>query len=247
MIKEKRKRKRRFKKFLLGLLIFIAIVGLAFLAAIKLFVVKNVEVEGNEMYDSSVIQETVLNDEYSWNSLYVYFKYKFTKMKAVPFIDTMKITLKSPTTLHIEVYEKGMLGYLYISGIDENAYFDKDGLVVETSSDTVEGVPKIDGISCDKVVLYEKLPIEDDTLDDMLSLTQGLKRQDLVPESISYDSSLEPTLNYGAISVVVGDTKLLTQKLERLKAIYPSLDGRTGTLHLENWTEETTNIVFDNS
>ena len=25
----------------------------------------------------------------------------------------------------------------------------------------------------------------------------------------------------------------------------PSLDGLSGTLHLENWTEETTNIVFD--
>ena len=71
-----------------------------------------------------------------------------------------------------------MLGYIYIPGINENAYFDKDGFVVETSSDTVPGVPCIDGISCDKVVLYEKLPIKQTMLEDILELTQGLKRQE---------------------------------------------------------------------
>ena len=49
-------------------------------------------------------------------------------------------------------------------------------LWVETSSDTVPGVPCIDGISCDKVVLYEKLPIKQTMLKDILELTQGLKK-----------------------------------------------------------------------
>ena len=43
--------------------------------------------------------------------------------------------------------------------------------VVETSSDTVPGVPCIDGISCDKVVLYEKLPIKQAMLKDILELS----------------------------------------------------------------------------
>ena len=37
------------------------------------------------------------------------------------------------------------------------AYFDKDGFVVETSTRVIENVPKIDGISCEEVVLFEKL------------------------------------------------------------------------------------------
>ena len=85
------------------------------------------EVEGNELYDAKVIEKVVLNDDYSWNSLYVYLKYRFVSTRDVPFVDTMEITLKDPQTLHIKVYEKGMMGYLYISSIDENAYFDKDG------------------------------------------------------------------------------------------------------------------------
>ena len=99
----------------------------------------------------------VLNDEYSWNSLYVDLKYRFVDIGEVPFVDTMEVSLDNPHTVHIKVYEKGMLGYLYINSIGQNAYFDKDGFVVETSTEVIDGVPKITGISCEEVVLYEKL------------------------------------------------------------------------------------------
>lgn len=245
MLKKKRKKKKRLKTILLGLLTVICVLAVFFLIALKLFTVKKVVVEGNELYDQQTIEDTVLNDKYSWNSLYVYLKYKIKDTDKVPFIDTMSIGLDSPHTLHISVYEKGMLGYIYIPGIDENAYFDKDGFVVETSSDTVPGVPKIDGISCDKVVLYEKLPIQDSMLKNLLELTQSLKRQDLVPDAIDYGCDNAPAATYGNVKVVIGDTTKLTRKIERLKAIMPSLEGMSGTLHLEGWTEETTNIVFD--
>ena len=187
----------------------------------------------------------MLNDKYSWNSLYVFLKYRFVDTKKVPFVDTMEITLKDPQTLHIKVYEKGIMGYLYISSIDENAYFDKDGLVVETSSKVIDGTPQIIGIDCDKVVLYEKLPIGNAKLREILTLTQALKRNSLIPDSITYGVANEPLLAYGKIKVEMGSLELLTQKVERLAKIKPSLEGMDGTLHLENWTEETTNIVFD--
>lgn len=245
MIKKKRKHKKRLKHFFMGLLITIAVLAILFLIALKLFTVKRVVVDGNELYDQKTIEDAVLNDKYSWNSLYVYLKYKVKDTKKIPFIDTMSISLNSPHTLHISVYEKGMLGYIYIPGIDENAYFDKDGLVVETSSDIVDGVPKIDGINCDKVVLYEKLPVDDSRLKEILELTQALKREDLIPDSITYGGEGEPVISYGGLTVKMGDTKLLTQKIKRLKAILPSVKDMSGILHLEDWTEDSTNIVFD--
>lgn len=245
MIREERRKKKRRKHIFRGILIFIAILAIAVVIGIKVFVIKNVEVEGNSLYDAATIEKVVLNDEYSWNTLYVFFKYRFKKTENLPFIDTMDITLKDPQTIHIEVYEKGTMGYLYISGIGENAYFDKDGIVVETSSDVLPDIPKIEGVSCDEVVLYEKLPIPEELLKDMLTLTQALKRNNLVPDSITYDSQSLPILTYGKVKVEVGDTDKLTQKVERISKILPSLNGMSGTLHLENWTEETTNIVFD--
>ena len=93
--------------------------------------------------------------------------------------------------------------------------------------------------------MYEKLPIDEDTLRDILTLTQTLKRSNLVPDSIAYGADNAPVLKYGNVKVEMGSLELLTQKVERLDKILPQLSGMQGTLHLENWTEETTNIVFD--
>lgn len=109
MIKKKRKHKKRLKHFFMGLLITIAVLAILFLIALKLFTVKKVVVEGNELYDQKTIEDAVLNDKYSWNSLYVYLKYKIKDTKKIPFIDTMSISLDSPHTLHISVYEKECL------------------------------------------------------------------------------------------------------------------------------------------
>jgi hypothetical protein len=68
-----------------------------------------------------------------------------------------------------------------------------------------------------------------------------------VPDSVDYGAQNAPVAKYGNVSVIIGDTTKLTRKIERLKAIMPSLEGQSGTLHLESWTEETTNIVFDKS
>ena len=245
MIREERRKKRKKKNILSIILGVLIVFALAAVIVVSVFKVKDVEVEGNQLYDSKVIEKAVLNDEYSWNSLYVFVKYKFVATKKIPFIDTMEISLKNPQTLHIKVYEKGIMGYLYIPSINENAYFDKDGFVVETSSKVIDGTPQILGIDCDKVVLYEKLPIGSAKLREILTLTQSLKRNSLIPDSITYGGVNEPELAYGDIKVQMGDLNLLTQKVERLAKIKPKLQGMKGTLHLENWTEETTNIVFD--
>ena len=245
MIKEKRRRQRRMKKFFMALLVFILLAVISAFIVMKVFVVKTVKVEGNKLYNEQLIRETVLNDEYSWNSLYVLLKYTFLDTQEVPFIDTMEIKLNSPSSLTIKVYEKGLLGYLHIPAINQMAYFDKDGFVVETSTRVIENVPKIDGISCEEVVLFEKLPIDDQQLRDMLTLTQTLKREGLEPDAIEFGTLHAPIVYYGNTEVWLGSIELLTQKVERLNEIMPNILGMEGVLHMENWTEESANIIFE--
>ena len=246
MIKEERRRKKRRKIGLYILLILILLIAAGVFIVMNVFTVENVVVEGNELYSSTQIENMVLNDEYSWNSLYVDLKYRFVDIGEVPFVDTMEVSLDNPHTVHIKVYEKGMLGYLYINSIGQNAYFDKDGFVVETSTEVIDVVPKITGISCEEVVLYEKLQLENsDILRDLLNLTQTLKKYNLLPDEIQYDSNMEPVLYYGTIQVKIGSEDNLSQKVVRLSIILPQLDGLSGTLHLETWTPETTDIIWD--
>ncbi len=248
MIREERRRKKRRKIGLSIFLLLLLLIALGIFIVIKVFTVEQVVVEGNELYSKEQIEKMVLNDEYSWNSLYVNLKYQFCDIGEVPFVDTMEVSLDDPHTVRIHVYEKGMLGYLYINTIGQNAYFDKDGFVVETSTEIIEDVPLVKGISCDEVVLYEKLPIENDkVLGNLLNLTQTLKKYNQLPDEIQYKDNLEAVLYYGDIQVNVGTEENLSQKIIRLSYILPQLKGLAGTLHLENWTEESTDIVFDKS
>lgn len=245
MIKEKRRRQKLWKKVLIGILVFMILTIIAIFVVMNVFVVNNVKVEGNKLYDEQLIADTVLNDEYSWNSLYVLLKYTFLDINEVPFIDTMEISLIDPQTIKIKVYEKGMLGYLYIPAIGENAYFDKEGFVVETSTRIIENVPKIQGISCNEVVLYEKLPIDNQKLRELLTLTQALKREKLEPDTIDFGLAQPLVLSYGNTEVWMGSIEMLTQKVTRLKEILPKLKGIAGILHMENWSEEMANIIFE--
>lgn len=249
MIKEERRKRKRRKIQLYIFLIVTLLIALAAYIVIEVFTVENVEVEGNEWYSASQIEEMVLNDEYSWNSLYVTLKYRLMDIGEVPFVDAMEVSLDNPHTVRIKVYEKGILGYLYIPILGQNAYFDKDGFVVETSTNIIPDVPKVTGVSCSEVVLYEKLPLEDESiLRLLLNLTQTLKKYELEPDEIAFDEKEGAIVYYGSIRAIVGDEENLSQKIIRLSEILQDLSemGLTsGTLHLENWTEENRDIVFD--
>ncbi len=245
-MREERKRKKRWKVRLAVCLIILSLLAIGALVVIKVLTVKNVEISGNVISSDETIKEWVLKDEYSWNSLYVYLKNKFVEPEDIPFVDTMEVSLKSPHILEIKVYEKGILGCVYMESLGQNAYFDKDGLVVEMSSDVIAGVPRITGLDVEEIVLYEKLPIKGKSvLKNLLSLTQSLKKYQLVPESINYSKEGSYTLSYGSITVLLGQAQHLNEKILRLSYIMPKLEGQTGTLHFESWTEDTTDISFE--
>ncbi len=244
-IKQERKRRKRRRIKLVAALFIVLLLAAAAFVVVKVFTVLNVEVEGNVLYSDDQISTTVLNDEYSWNTLYVYLKYRFLDTETVPFIDTMEISIKDPHTLRIMVYEKGIIGYLFDPSSGKNVYFDKDGFVVELSNNIISDVPQIEGIEVENIVLYEELPIKKDDLRELLTLTQTLKRNNLTPDSIIYGEVHSPVLVYGDVRIFVGDETLLTQKVARIVKIMPTIRSLSGELHLETWTEEATNIVFD--
>ena len=245
MVKTKRRRRRRRRRILKILLCVIAALAVALLIAVNVFTVETVEVEGNEVYSDEKIEEWILNDEYSWNSLYVFFKYRFVSADELPFVDSIEVTLTSPHTVHLEVTEKSILGCVYISSLGQNAYIDKDGFVVELSTDVLDDTMRILGLSVETATLYEELPMEDDSvLQTLLTVSQLLDKYELEPESIYVTEDDEVILNYGDIQVNVGGNVYLNEKILRLQQILPQIEGMTGTLHLEDWSEDNTDVYF---
>lgn len=251
--KEEEKKKRhaivKTVSIIAGTLAVLILTG--YILITKVFTLEKLNITGNVLYSSEKLEEMLLSDENSWSTLYVYGKYRFFNKGKLPFIDELElsVSLSRPHEIDLVVYEKGILGYLYIPSIDENAYFDRDGFVVETSREVFDGIPKVEGFSCEEVVLYEKLDIEDESgLKNLLSLTQLLKKYEISSSKISYDEVARTmVVTSGKIVIKVGTSDNLSQKILRLQYILPQIKGKKGTLHLENWTSETTDIVFDPS
>ncbi len=242
--KKRKKKKNRGRHVLAGLLVFIVIVVVIALIVWRVFVLETVDVVGNEIYSDQQIKDWVLDEEHSGNTLYFMLWNQFTKSEEIPFVEDMEITLVSPTEIRIDVTEKGVLGYVYVPSLDQNAYFDQDGFVVELTHDTIDGIIKISGLGVETAALYEKLDIANSsTLQTLLSLTQLLKKYDEIPELI-YVNGLDVLLSYGNIQVDLGMGSQLNEKILRMQQILPQLEGESGTLHMETWSASNTDFYF---
>lgn len=240
--KEKKRGNVKLSVFFIVLLLLILLLLLAYRGC----TLEKTEVEGTSLYSEEALRQWILDDDYSWNTLYVYLKYKFKEAEEMPFLQEPVVTMKGPHVLHIQVREKEILGYLYIPSVGQNAYFDKEGTVVETSSEKKDGIMEVTGLECDKAKLHEKIPMKDRSmLKSMLELTKGLKKAKMLPDAVHYDEFSNIVLEYDQLEVNFGTTRNMKEKLETLSVIFPEVEAMSGTIHMENWSEDNTDVPFE--
>jgi cell division protein FtsQ len=205
--------------------------------------VKNVTVEGNKHYSSEEIKAVIMTGYLGDNSLYLSMKYKNKDIDDVPFVETMDVDVLSNDSIKITVYEKALAGCVEYLG--RYMYFDNEGIVVEASKMATSGVPLVTGLDFDHVVLYEKLPVDNDSVfQNILTITKMLNKYDVMCDRIQFDSSYNVTLGYGSVKVSVGDLDNLDEKLMQLPNILPTLEGEKGTLDLQSYTSDKKSISF---
>lgn len=236
------RRRKLIGKILLGVAVFIL---LAVLLVILLCPVKNIEITGNIHYTEEELEELVFKNKACYNSLYLFWEYRNGKNVDIPFVEALEVELKSFNDVKITVYEKGIVGYMEV--LDSYVYFDKDGVVVEISGTCFDDVLQISGLSKNSVSLNKKLPIDDDEIFKvLLNLTQLLEKNDIHPDKLHFSEEGDMTLYFGEAKVFLGQDKNTDEKIIRLKSIVPKLEGRKGTLHMENVDENTENLTFEN-
>jgi cell division protein FtsQ len=234
------------RNFRIHIIIVLAIINILLCAAYYILIhyeVETVTVEGNKHYSSDEIKSMIMTGYFGDNSLYLSFKYKNKDIEDIPFIETMDVVVQSNDAIRIIVYEKAVAGYVEYLG--RYMYFDNEGIVVEASKVTTPGVPQVTGLDFDHVVLYEKLPVENDNIfQNILTITKLLNKYDILCDKIQFDSDYNVTLGYGDVKVSVGDLTDLDEKLMQLPSILPSLEGEKGTLDLQNYSLDKKTISF---
>jgi len=208
------------------------------------YTVRTVFVEGNVHYTEDEIKDIVMAGALGDNSLYLSLKYKNKGVEGIPFVDVMDVTILSPDTIRITVYEKALTGYVkYMGGY---MYFDKDGDVVESSSVKTAGVPQITGLDFDYIVLGEKLPVKDEEVfGSILNITKLLQKYELSADRIYFGRSGDITVYFGGVKAALGnDTVTLEEKLMLLPGLLPSLEGKEGTLQMQTYDGSSGKYTF---
>lgn len=111
----------------------------------------------------------------------------------------------------------------------------------------VTDVPRVLGITEGSVSLGEKIDAVDQSVfNTVLGITRMVEKYEILPEIVLFNENLEITLVYqeGNIHCELGKDTLLEEKITRVAAIMPKMKEYTGILHLEDYAEDTTNIIF---
>ena len=219
-------------------------IGILIFAFIENFKVKTVIVEGSTHYTTDEITNYVLDSKFCRNTVFVYFKYHSKSIKDVPFVEQIDVSIVDRNTVKIHVYEKYTAGC--IQNLGNYMYFDNDGKVIEVSKIKTENVPVVTGLSFDHFTLYEPLPIEDKTVfNSILNITKLLNKNDLIADTIYFDENRNITLFFDDVRVNIGDGSNMNEQFMTLPKILPSLEGKKGVLHMEKYSEDNPNVVFN--
>ncbi len=196
-----------------------------------------VHVTGNSHYADDEIRDMVLSDSIiGKNALYLRLKYANRPVTDIPFIERMDVRFDSEDTITIEVYEKTVAGFVEFLG--KYMYFDREGIVVESSDKKEPGIPEVKGLEFSYCVVGKPLPVEDqEVFGRILSLTQLFTKYDLPAEGIYFAGDGTVTARFGDVRVMLGDMSFIDEKMMRLKNISADLKGKSGILHLENYSE----------
>ena len=228
-------------------IILIILAVLAITAAVLAFTVKVnvVDVSGNAKYTAQEIEDKIFNDRWSRYSVVCFTRNILGKKNEIPFVEDYKITFVSPTHVEIIVYEKSIVGY--VTYMSSYMYFDKDGIVVESSNNIIEGYPEITGLKFGSIVLYKKLPVENEKVfDEILNITQDLTIYTIKVKRIHYSQNHEVTLYLADedIDVVLGSSDNIDGKIDELNDILPELSGHRGTLYLDTYSDSSANTMY---
>ena len=203
--------------------------------------IRKVDVVGNETYTDEEAEQLIFSDYWERNTLICLYNSLTNKKKEIPFVDDYKIVLRSPFECELRFYEKAPVGCIkYMSNF---MYFDKDGIMIESSDKRLDKVPIIEGLNFGYIVLGRKLPVDNKLLlNSIMNITQQMSLYDMDCDIIRFNetgNTLTAVLGGGDIAVNLGTDDDLAAKISALNDMLPEIKSRglKGTLDLSSYDD----------
>ncbi|MBO6165111.1 MAG: hypothetical protein J6O17_01905 [Eubacterium sp.] len=230
------------KKLLITFFIVLLLLGggVFYLTTFKL---KEIEVVGCDMASADKVKKDFESRMKFGNTLEMMIRSKFDNDCDIPFVAKTDIEYVNKNKVRIQVYEKSVAGC--IQYMENYIYFDKDGIVLETSPEKFENVPYIKGLKVKSWEYGEELPLEDKKKFNLiLNITQLIYKYGLVIDGIQFTQEDEIILHYDNIEVLLGDGSNLAVQMMNLGSILDGLDGKKGVLYMKEFNEDNSTASF---
>lgn len=207
---------------LLGLLVLTICLCVAFMPSLR---ISNYVVEGNyQLTDDEIIELVGINE--GEHMIRSYYGVENRIVKTTPYIKEIKISPVYPSTLKVEVVERQKIAYIQTA--DGYAVIDKDGIVLEFSSDYEADVhPVLCGLEVNSVVIGQNIGITDNLSYQKMIVILGAvlsaEQNSIYDSDYSFFESLKEVriLPSGTIFITVAlpNNELLTVKLNDITTI----------------------------
>lgn len=234
--KKDNKKKRTMTKGAKALFSVIGtIILLVLLFSSPLFNIKNIEVEGNsKVSDEKMI--SISSIQFHTNIFSMKKRDAIEKIKTNPYIEDVKIAIKLPSTVKIEVIEREPRYMLQFA--DSYVYINNQGYMLEISNEALE-VPILIGFTTDlsNIKAGNRINVEDlEKMNMVIKIFETVKSNDmghLVSKiDISNDKNYTIILESEGKKVYLGDCSDLNTRILYLKAILEKSAGRSGEIFL---------------
>lgn len=238
----RRQRQSVLTRLLRKTIILLLVFGIPAAVFIFTFQLKDINVKDCNRYTTEELTRKLVQSDFDQNSLLFFLKYKFFKKANIPFIEKIDVVLKNRNTVDVMVYEKKVTGCVRFMG--EYLYFDKDGIIVESSSKKLKNIPEIKGLIFDKIILHEKLKVQKkEMFRVILNITNQIEKYKLDVNTISFNSDDEVTIDCGNNTVLLGKRNTYDEVFSELKGMLEEAKGLNLTIDMRDYAEGTERII----
>ncbi len=224
-------------KILKRILIGIVSIAVAVFLCYFIFHLDTVKVDGTEYYTDEEIRNAVFVRDFSDNEIMFFIYEKLFGINTLPFVEEIEAEYHNPRSMTLHVYDKKISGCINYLG--QYVYFDKDGIVLQTIPEQIEGIPVVTGINFGNFTVGQPFQVADDSVfDSIMNVSQQISHYSIPVEEIKVSD--------GAIRLVIASLKVDLGKKKRYDDALADLAGviekaqeenikLKGTINMENY------------
>ncbi len=207
------------------------------------FSLKNIEIDECAYYTKDELLEYIQTDGWDHNTVFFCLDNKFNEEHDIPFIQKISVSYVNRNSVKIRLYEKPIVGC--IEYMNEYIYFDKDGKVLEISSNRLEGITLFGGVNFSEMHIYDTLAVKDkEIFKKIMDLSQLIDKYEVSIDKVMFDSKQNVMMYSDKVRIALGNRTSYEDQIAELVNMLPKLIGLSGELDMRDYQQGQDSTIF---